>query len=399
MGSTDLLAYCNKIFHYFITPGSTVQDAPIGIIIALFFALVSHFFVRIYIRKLLRTEHLGKKLLVKNAVKTGFFRWLYYLAPILTIEFFFSFYDLGLQTKILNIVDRLLDTCLFLFLFIIALRFISLLKKTFILADTPRERVLRGYFQVAQITVIVVGSIIGICLILEEPPWKILSGLGAIAAVVLFVFKDTILSAIANVQIEFNDLIRVGDWIEVRDYDADGTIVEIKFHTVKVQNWDQSVVYIPIYKFMEGSFKNWRGIREGSARRIKTSVLIDADSVVFCKDDLLGKLQKVPFMQASISNHEEKVHAFDGYSWTNLGLFRVYLKAYFQNNLNIRQDMPCMVRQLAPTKDGTPMEIYVFTSEIEWLSYENIQAELFDHVLAAMQVFGLKTVTLKTKNK
>ncbi len=395
----DLKKIFSYLFDYMITPGTSTEEAYLGVSIAIVFGLIAFVITRFYTRRLAQNEESIKSLWVQQVIKSGVCSWFNYLIPVLAIQFFFSFYELSNQDVELNILNRLFESYILLAVFIILLKIIAVLKKVYAHSNSYK-RTLTAYFQIAQLAIIVVGSIVGICLIMQESPWKILSGLGAITAVILFVFRDTILSTIANIQIEYHDLIRVGDAIEVSDYDADGTIVEIKFHSVKVQNWDQSFVYIPIYKFLENSYKNWRGINEGSARRIRNTFLLDPDSIHFCTEELLTILKEVDFMQTFFRENklDQANKSLVGRTWTNLGIFRSYLGAYLVNNLKLRQDMPWVVRQLAPTKEGiVPVEIYVFTSEIEWINYENIQAEILDHILAAMRIFGLRTVVLKQK--
>ena len=395
-----ILAKINKIIDYIITPGTLPEEIHIGIIIAIVVGIISFFISHFYVARLVRNEQMIKSALIKQAIDYKLFAWLNYLIPVLAVQFLFSFYELNNKTVGLAMVTRLLDSLVFLLVFILLLKIIAFLKKFYAHSKLVYGRTLSAYLQLIHIAVFLAGSIVGICLILDESPWKILSGLGAVAAVILFVFKDTILSTIANIQIEFHDLIRVGDTIEVRDYDADGTIVDIKFHTVKVQNWDQSTVYIPVYKFVEGSYKNWRSIKDGSARRIRHTFLIDPRSLRFCNEKLIKSLQRIDFMQDFLAQNELNTapELITNKTWTNLGLFRVYLNTYLMNNLKIRQDMPCRVRQLAPTKDGVlPFDIYVFTSEIEWAKYENIQAEILDHIVAALHIFGLQTVVLKNR--
>jgi len=261
---------------------------------------------------------------------------------------------------------------------------------------------IKGYVQVIKLLVYLAAGIIGVCRLIDESPWGLLSGLGAVTALVILIFKDTILSFVASIQILSNDLLRVGDWIEMPRFNADGDVIEIALYTVKVQNWDKTITTIPTRKFMEESFKNWRGMKQAGGRRIKRSIFIDQFSVRFCDDAMLEKYRKIHLLKNYINAKEQElreynaVHAIDdsvvvnGRRLTNLGTFRAYLVEYLKNNPNIRKDMTLIVRQLSPTPDGLPLEIYVFSRNTEWSAYEAIQSDIFDHVLACVQEFDLR---------
>lgn len=261
---------------------------------------------------------------------------------------------------------------------------------------------IRGYVQIVKIFLFLAVGIIIVCYLLGESPWALLSGLGAVTALLLLIFKDTILSFVASIQIVMNDLVRVGDWIEMPQFNADGDVVEIALYTIKVQNWDKTITTVPTYKLIEGSFKNWRGMKMSGGRRIKRAVLIDQRSVRFLEKEDIERLRRIQILKPYIDAKEKelaeynRVHAIDdsvkvnGRRLTNLGTFRAYLVEYLKQHPRIRKDMTFLVRQLAPTPDGLPMEIYVFTSDTVWANYEAIQADIFDHVLACIPEFGLR---------
>ncbi len=261
---------------------------------------------------------------------------------------------------------------------------------------------IRGYVQIVKIVLYLAVAIIIVCYLLGQSPWAFLSGLGALTALILLIFKDTILSFVASVQIVMNDLVRVGDWIEVPQYNADGDVIEIALYTIKVQNWDKTITTIPTYKLIEGSFKNWRGMKQAGGRRIKRSVLIDKRSIRFLSEKDIERLRKIqilkPYIDAKLKELDEynRVHDIDdsvlvnGRRMTNIGTFRAYLVEYLKQHPKIRKDMTFLVRQLPPSPDGLPLEIYVFSRDIVWANYEAIQADIFDHLLACVPEFGLR---------
>ena len=268
--------------------------------------------------------------------------------------------------------------------------------------DMARRWPIKGYVQIVKLFLYLSAGIIGVCRLLDESPWGFLSGLGAVTALVILIFKDTILSFVASIQIVSNDLLRVGDWIEMPRFNADGDVIEIALYTVKVQNWDKTITTIPTRKFMEESFKNWRGMKLSGGRRIKRAVFIDQLSIRFCSSQMIEKYRKIQLLRDYIDAKEEelkrynKSHGIDdsvvvnGRRMTNIGTFRAYLIEYLKHNPRIRKDMTFIVRQLAPTAEGLPIEIYVFADDTNWAAYESIQADIFDHVLACVPEFDLR---------
>jgi len=261
---------------------------------------------------------------------------------------------------------------------------------------------MKGYVQVVKLLLYISAGIIAVCQLLDQSPWAFLSSIGALTAFLLLIFRDTILSFVAGIQIVSNDLMRVGDWIEMPKFNADGEVTEIALYTVKVQNWDKTITTIPTYRFMEQSFKNWRGMKISGGRRIKRSIYIDQLSVRFCDMDMIKKFRKIQLLQnyidAKLKELDEynRVHDVDdsvvvnGRRMTNLGTFRAYLVEYLRSKPEIRNDMTFLVRQKAPGPDGLPLEIYVFAADTKWANYEAIQSDIFDHVLACVGEFGLR---------
>lgn len=264
------------------------------------------------------------------------------------------------------------------------------------------SRPIKGYIQVAKIILFGGSAILIIAVLMEQSPLLLLSGLGAMAAVLMLVFKDTILSLVASVQLTSNDMLRVGDWIEMPDLNADGDVIDIALHTVKVQNWDKTITTIPTYRLISESYKNWRGMAESGARRVMRSLHMDQNSVAFLTEDDKSALRRFavlrPYLDAKKADIERwnaglKERGEDPVNQrelTNLGTFRAYVQAYLEHHPGVRQDMTLMVRQLQPTAGGLPIEIYCFTSTTAWAEYEAIQADIFDHLLAIMPHFGLR---------
>ncbi|MCX7585765.1 mechanosensitive ion channel family protein [Phenylobacterium sp. 58.2.17] len=263
-------------------------------------------------------------------------------------------------------------------------------------------RPIKGYLQVFKIIVYAGATILIAAALMEQSPLLLLSGLGAMAAVLMLVFKDTILSLVASVQLTSNDMLRVGDWIEMPQLHADGDVIDIALHTVKVQNWDKTITTIPTHRLITESYKNWRGMFETGGRRIKRTLLVDQGSVRFLSPDERIGLQRFALIedylvqkQSELERSNAAVHEAGGdlvntRRVTNIGTFRAYVLAYLHAHPSISQDMTLLVRQLQPTPQGLPLEIYAFTNTTAWAAYEAIQADIFDHLIAILPEFGLQ---------
>jgi miniconductance mechanosensitive channel len=261
---------------------------------------------------------------------------------------------------------------------------------------------IKGYLQVIKIAVYAIATILVIATLIDRSPLILLSGLGAMAAVLLLIFQDTILSLVASVQISSNDIIRVGDWVEMPQLNADGDVIDIALHTVKVQNWDKTITNIPTKRFISDSFKNWRGMQESGGRRIKRSLLLDQQSVHFLSDDECQRLRRFNLLDQYLAAKRQEIDAWNAKleergkepvntrRITNIGSFRAYVEQYLRSHGGIHQSMTLIVRQLSPTADGLPLEIYCFTNTVAWTGYEAIQSDIFDHLLAILPEFGLR---------
>ncbi|MBW2418430.1 MAG: mechanosensitive ion channel family protein [Deltaproteobacteria bacterium] len=264
------------------------------------------------------------------------------------------------------------------------------------------HRPIKGYLGFVRIVIFLVAGLLVVATLLDRSPWIFLSGIGAMTAVLLLVFKDTILSLVASVQLTGNDMIHVGDWIEMPQYGADGDVIDVALHTVKVQNWDKTITTIPTHAFISGSFKNWRGMSSSNSRRIKRAIFIDLTSVRFLREDEIERFSNfallrdyIPGKRSELAEHNTapgRNPEFDAdiRRLTNVGTFRAYLLAYLLNHPKIRQDRTLIVRQLDPGPQGLPLEIYCFSGDIVWANYEGIQSDIFDHFLAIAPEFGLR---------
>jgi len=269
-------------------------------------------------------------------------------------------------------------------------------------AARAQARPIKGYLQLLKIGIALVSGILIIATLFNRDPLLLLSGLGAMAAVLMLVFRDTLLSLVASVQLSSNDMLRVGDWIEMPQLNADGDVIDISLHTVKVRNWDKTITTIPTWRLINESYRNWRGMFESGGRRIKRSLYLDQSSVRFLGQAEHDHLQRIALLddylerkRAQLEEHNRQLLAVgkdpvNTRRVTNVGTFRAYVQAYLQSHPSINQEMTCMVRQLQPGPAGLPLEIYCFTSTTRWVEYEGIQADIFDHLYAILPEFGLR---------
>ena len=265
-----------------------------------------------------------------------------------------------------------------------------------------KERPLKGFVQLVQIVIWVFGGVMIISAVLDRSPLLLLSGLGAMTAIMLLVFKDTILSLVASVQLTAQDMVRVGDWIEMPQFGADGDVVDVQLHTVKVQNFDKTITTIPTHRLITDSFKNWRGMSQSGTRRIKRSIHIDVSTIRMQTDDEVDHFTRFALLKDYIKNKEQELTDYNAglttevdaavnrRQLTNVGTFRAYAYNYLKNHPKIDKDATLIVRQLGPGPEGLPLEIYCFTNTTAWAVYEDIQSDIFDHLLAIVPEFGLR---------
>lgn len=268
--------------------------------------------------------------------------------------------------------------------------------------EVSKIRPIKGYIQVAKIILFIIGGIIVISNLIGQNPLIILSGLGALSAVLMLVFKDSILGLVAGVQLSSNDMVRVGDWIEMPKYNADGDVIDITLNTVKVMNFDKTITMIPSYALISDSFRNWRSMELSGGRRIKRSIYIDISSIRFCTEEMVAEFEKIHYLTDYVTAKTKEIHAYNmehevntesnvnGRQLTNVGVFREYIHQYLRNHPKIHKDMTLIVRQLAPGDNGLPLEIYAFSNDTAWGVYESVQADIFDHIFAVAPTFGLR---------
>ena len=268
-------------------------------------------------------------------------------------------------------------------------------------SELSRSVPLTSIVQVVKLVIYCVAAIAALSLVLGKSPVLLLSGLGAMTAVLMLVFKDPILGFIGGIQLSANQMVAPGDWIEMPAYGADGDVLEVGLTSVKIRNFDNTITTIPTYGLISGSFKNWRGMSESGGRRIKRAIHVDMNSIHFCDDETLVRLAKIPHMAAYLERKQHELvrwkaeHDADANRpsnlrrLTNVGTFRAYIVAYLRNHSMIHQEMTFLVRHLAPSAQGLPIEIYVFSRDTDWVRYEDLQADIFDHILAMAPEFGL----------
>lgn len=264
------------------------------------------------------------------------------------------------------------------------------------------SRPIKGYVQLVKIGLYAIAAILIIATLLDRSPVILLSGLGAMAAVLMLVFQNTILSFVASMQIGSNDIIRIGDWVEMPNLDADGDVVDISLHVVKVQNFDKTITTIPTQRFIDTAFRNWRGMEQAGGRRIMRDIMIDQQSIRFLSQDEKEKLKRFSLLDDYIAEKEQDIEkwnstletqgedSINSRCLTNIGTFRAYVEAYLKSHPHIHKDLFILVRQLAPTPDGLPLQVYAFTNTTAWAAYEGIQADIFDHLFAIVPQFGLR---------
>ena len=279
---------------------------------------------------------------------------------------------------------------------------LAALNDIYLATERARTHPIKGYLQVAQIIVFVISALLMIAVLIERSPLLLLSGVGAMTAVLMLVFKDTILSLVASVQLTTNDMLRVGDWIEMPQLGADGDVIDIALHTVKVQNWDKTITTIPTHRLISESYRNWRGMQDSGGRRIKRAIHLDQTAIRYLTPEERIRMSRVSLLSEYIETKQAELEAFNASlteqgqepvntrRLTNIGTFRAYIHAYLRHHPRVHQSLTLLVRQQPPGPTGLPIEIYCFTNTVQWAEYESIQSDIFDHLLAIVPEFGLR---------
>ena len=354
--------------------------------------LTRNYILRVISKIALKSKNQWDDVFVKNKI----FDTASKLVPLIVLYNFSGFaksheeiYLSIIQTAMIFIIIRVFDI------------FLDCVNEIYQTYEISKGKPIKGFMQIAKILIYILGIIVIISVLIGKSPLILLSGIGALTAVLLLIFKDTILSLVASIQLSSDNMINIGDWITMKKFDADGDVIDIALHTVKVQNFDKTITTIPTYKLMSDSFKNWRGMVDSGGRRISRSVNIDIGSIKFLDNKMLEKFRKSlvlgPYMETVMNdldtfNKESNVvgEVFGERKLTNIGTLRAYLESYLKNNPLIHDKYTFLVRQLAPTDKGLPIQIYVFTTDNNWINYEGIQSDIFDHILAIIPEFDLK---------
>ncbi|MDD4143394.1 MAG: mechanosensitive ion channel [Prolixibacteraceae bacterium] len=405
-------------FDSFARPGSLM----VTLLILILIAWVSHYLTRkiligIAVKIADRTKTTWDDILVKRKV----FRYVAHFIPAFIIYYSADFASPVLKQELAELSDAavsMLSNDYYLnmgriltkfaqvyFIFIFIFLFNAVLNTGLDIYNTTDyaiHRPVKGYVQLFKILIFFLSGILIIAVLLGKDPTVLLAGLGAMGAVLLLVFKDSILGFVASIQLSGNNMVKIGDWIEMRSRGADGTVFDITLNTVKVQNWDKTISTIPTYAMVTESFINWKGMEESGGRRIKRAVYIDMTSIKLCDSELLHRLQNFLIIKDYIIGKEKEIAEYNalnnisdddvvsGRRQTNIGIFRKYLEVYLKQHPMINNDMTFLIRHLQPLGKGLPIEIYVFCKEKSWASYESIQADIFDHILAVIPRFDLR---------
>jgi len=333
-------------------------------------------------------------------LKHKFFSIISNLVPLVFMDSFLItiFYD---YPRVANFLTKGTDILIVLVILIAILRFLSAANEVLSERENLKDKPIQSYFQLAKILVGGFMVILGLSIATGQSPVYFLTSLGAATAILLLVFKDTILGFVGSIQLAANDMVRIGDWITMEKYGADGDVVEINLATVKVQNFDKTITTIPTYSFISDSFKNWRGMEMSEGRRIKRALNIEINSIKFCDADLIERLKNIDYLRDYIQEKEDEIKQYNkdqkineayllnGRNQTNIGLFRNYLTTYLEKNPHINQEMTLMVRQLSSTENGVPIEIYCFSKSKDWGVYEVVIADIFDHLFSSAKYFEL----------
>jgi len=350
-----------------------------------------------------RSKNQFDDLLVKNK----FFRRLSMLVPAM-ILFNFSEDTLTHFPFFANTIITLIEIFFVVIVILIINSLLSTLNDYYQRFTFSKDHPIKSVVQIIKIITYIIGIMVIVGSLFDKDMSSLLMGLGTLSAVMMLIFKDPILGFVGGLQLIFNKMVSIGDWISMPKFGADGVILEINLTTVKVQNWDKTIVTIPTYNLISDSFQNWKGMENSGGRRIKRHINIDMDSIRFCTQEMLDKFGQIDVLKEYVNTTQKQVEEYNdqqninpeilvnGRRQTNIGVFQEYLREYLSNRSDINKSMTFMVRQLQPSEKGIPIEIYVFTKTIEWIEYEGIMASIFDHVLAVVPEFDLKVYQFPT---
>ncbi len=388
--------------HHFNIPYAPLLSLIAVLLVIFVISLIVHgLFHKLLLPMLKKRIHASSRLWLQSLADNHLFGRvvLLFQGVLLNIQAKLFLYNTDQAQGILIVISQL---WMILFTLLILFSVLDILLTLFSHSAIASQLPLRGIFQSIKLIAALLFAILMISVLIGKSPLVLITGLGAMTAVLMLVFKDPILGLVAGIQLSANDMLKIGDWLDMPKYGADGAVTDIGLTTVKVQNWDKTITSIPTYALISDSFKNWRGMSESGGRRIKRSLNIDTTSIHFLSDDELEALRRaqllVPYLESKVAevtqyNQQHKVDMnspINGRRLTNIGTFRAWLESWLKNHPRLRQDMTLMVRQLAPDSNGLPIEIYAFSSTTVWLEYEAIQSDIFDHIYAVLPAFGLR---------
>jgi|688.fasta_scaffold107058_2 miniconductance mechanosensitive channel len=334
-------------------------------------------------------------------VEMRVFKHLAHVVPALVAKegLTFVFQD---YATLISPLQKLVDIYIIIAIIFFVQAVLRAIKTLLLNSEDFKDKPIGSYTQLLNIINYLVGILFIVSHVTDKPLWTLLTAFGALSALIILTFRDTILGLVASIQISGNDIVRIDDWIEVPKYGADGHVVEINLTTIKVKNWDNTVTTIPTYVLINDAFKNWRGMEESEGRRMKRSVNIKISSIKFCTPEILEHFKKIDLIRDYVTQKESEINQYNaahkinksvlanGRNLTNVGIFREYLSNYIQKHPKVNKELIMMVRQLPPTDKGLPLEIYCFTLDKEWVDHETIAADIFDHVLATIPSFDLE---------
>lgn len=379
-----------------------IAGRSVSIIVVIVFSVIANYLAKglilqVLSRTIKRTRTHWDDFLVKHKV----FNKLSHVAPALVI-YFTADNILAGYDRLITFVMNAVNIYLLMVGILVVDSLLNTLHDVYKTFEVSREVPIKGFIQVTKIIIYLLAVIFALSVLMDKTPLYILSGMGALMAVIMLIFKDAILGFVAGIQLTANKMVTPGDWIEMNKYGADGDVEEVALTTVKVRNFDKTITTIPTYALISESFRNWRGMEESGGRRIKRSVIIDMNTVKFCDDEMLERFSKIQYIAGYIKGKKEMLaeynekyeaeheHPANKRRLTNIGTFRAYVVAYLKNHDMINKDMTFLVRQLEPTENGLPLQVYVFCKDKAWINYEGIQSDIFDHILAIVPEFDLR---------
>jgi miniconductance mechanosensitive channel len=397
----------NKLLEFELDPvlveylSAIIMILFIGILCILVNFITKKIVIRVITHFITNNKYTWDNMLLERKV----FHRLSHIVPAIIIYYFAATFP-NYQT----IIEKLAIAYIIIVGLVVIYTLLNAINDIYQTFEISKIKPIKGYIQVVNIIIVILGIILVIANLMGKSPLLLLSGIGALSAVLMLVFKDSLLGLVAGIQLTANDMVRVGDWIEMPKYGADGDIIDISLNTVKIQNFDKTITTIPSYALISDSFINWRGMQSSGGRRIKRSLFIDTSSITFCTELMLEKFKNIHFLSDYILQKEREISEYNtkheinknnpvnGRALTNIGVFRAYINNYLQYHPGISKEMTLLVRQLAPSENGLPLEIYAFTNDIRWSVYESIQSDIFDHLFAVAPEFGLRVFQNPTGN-